>query len=166
MDSIALAVTGVLHAASLSIHAIGRGYAAAAGRRAKHGTKQIDLLLSNTGIELWRLFEAWVRFVVGARTEIVVAIDWTEFDSDEQATPCLYLFTRHVVEVVARDRLRLRDVHHEVDRLRFEAGLPLPMTVPVTSDARALASVRTHALSTYDRLKSPKGDDDDVDAVF
>ncbi len=76
------------------------------------------------------------------------------------------LLERAVIEVVARDRLRLCDVHHEVDRLRFEAGLPPPMTVPVTSDARALASVRTHALSTYDRLKSPKGDDDDLDTVF
>jgi hypothetical protein len=35
------------------------------------------------------------------------------------------------------------------------------MSVPVTSDARALAPVRTHALSTYDRLQNPKGDDDD-----
>ena len=76
------------------------------------------------------------------------------------------LLERAVVEVVARDRLRLRDVHHEVDRLRYEAGLPPPMSVPVTSDARALAPVRTHALSSYDRLQNPKGDDDDLDTVF
>jgi transposase len=71
------------------------------------------------------------------------------------------LLDRAVAEVVARDRLSLRDVHHEVDRLRYEAGLPQPMSVPVTSDARALAPVRTHALSTYDRLQNRKGDDDD-----
>ena len=71
------------------------------------------------------------------------------------------LLERAVTEVVARDRLSLRDVHHEVDRLRYEAGLPPPMSVPVTSDARALAPVRTHALSTYDRLQNPKGDYDD-----
>jgi transposase len=71
------------------------------------------------------------------------------------------LLERAVAEVVARDRLSLRDVHHEVDRLRYEAGLPPPMSVPVTSDARGLAPVRTHALATYDRLQNPKGDDDD-----
>jgi hypothetical protein len=76
------------------------------------------------------------------------------------------LLERAVAEVVARDRLHLRDVHHEVDRLRFEAGLPPPLSVPVTSDARAQVPVRTHALSTYDRLQSAKEDDDDLDTLF
>ena len=71
------------------------------------------------------------------------------------------LLERAVAEVVLRDRLHLRDVHHEVDRLRFEAGLPAPLSVVVTSDVRARTSVRTHALSTYDRLQNTKGDGDD-----
>ncbi len=71
------------------------------------------------------------------------------------------LLERAVAEVVLRDRLHLRDVHHEVDRLRFEAGLPMPLSVAVTSDVRARTSVRTHALSTYDRLQNTKGDGDD-----
>jgi hypothetical protein len=71
--------------------------------------------------------------------------------------------------VVARDRLKLRDVHHEIDRLRFEAGLPPPLSVQITTDVRANTPVRTHALSTYDRLSAPdstKGDDDDLASVF
>jgi transposase len=76
------------------------------------------------------------------------------------------LLERAVAAVVARDRLHLRDVHHEVDRLRFEAGLPPPMSVPVTSDIRARTAVRTHALSTYDRLQKPKGGSDDDDDIF
>ena len=95
VDSIALAVLGVVHAVSLSIHAIGRGLSAVRGTDAKHGTKQIDRLLSNSGVQMSRLFEAWVRFVVGDRKEIVVALDWTEFDGDKQATICLYMITRH-----------------------------------------------------------------------
>jgi hypothetical protein len=95
VDSLGDAVSGVLHAASLAIHAIGRGLAAAKGIHPKHATKQIDRLLSNEGIALWRLFELWVRFVVGERKEIVVALDWTEFDPDKHATICLYLVTRH-----------------------------------------------------------------------
>jgi transposase len=73
------------------------------------------------------------------------------------------LLERAVAEVLARDRLRLRDVHHEIDRLRYEAGLPAPLSVPVTTDVRASAAVRTHALSTYDRLRNAKGGDDDDD---
>jgi hypothetical protein len=95
VKSLALATVGVLHSASLAIHMIGRGLAAARGTSAKHGTKQVDRLLSNGGIELWRLFEPWVRFVVGVRKEIIVALDWTEFDADKQATICLYMITRH-----------------------------------------------------------------------
>ncbi len=71
------------------------------------------------------------------------------------------LLERAVAEVVLRDRLHLRDVHHEIDRLRFEAGLPAPLSVAVTSDERARTPVRTHALSTYDRLQNTQGDDDD-----
>src|SRR5436190_20762725 len=65
VDSLGDAVSGVLHAASLAIHAIGRGLAAAKGIHPKHATKQIDRLLSNDGISLWRLFELWARFIVG-----------------------------------------------------------------------------------------------------
>jgi hypothetical protein len=75
------------------------------------------------------------------------------------------LLERAIAEVLVRDRLRLRDVHHEIDRLRYEAGLPAPLSVPVTTDARASAAVRTHALSTYDRLQRAKGEDDD-DGIF
>ena len=79
------------------------------------------------------------------------------------------MMERAVAEVVARDRLKLRDVHHEIDRLRFEAGLPPPLSVQITTDVRANTPVRTHALSTYDRLRAPdstKGDDDDLASVF
>lgn len=62
------------------------------------------------------------------------------------------LLERALAEVVARDHLTLRALHHEVDRLRYEAGLAPPLTVPVTADLRARTQVRPHALSTYDRL--------------
>jgi hypothetical protein len=95
VQSIAMAAVGVIHAASLAIHAIGRGMAAAMGLDPKHATKQVDRLIGNTEVALSRLFQPWVRFVVGARKEIVVALDWTDFDGDSQTTICLYLITRH-----------------------------------------------------------------------
>lgn len=93
--SLANGVVGVLKAAVLSIHAIGRGYAQATNHSEKHGVKQTDRMLSNGGIDVWGLFRPWVQFVVGVRTEIVVALDWTEFDADDHATLAAYLITSH-----------------------------------------------------------------------
>ena len=93
--SLANSVTGVLRAASLSIHAIGRGYAQATAGSRKHGVKQVDRLLSNDGLDVWRLFAPWVQFVVGDRAEMVVALDWTEFDGDGHATLSAQQLTGH-----------------------------------------------------------------------
>jgi hypothetical protein len=43
--SVTNAVVGVVHAVSLSIHAIGTGLAAARGLQTKHAIKQVDRLL-------------------------------------------------------------------------------------------------------------------------
>jgi hypothetical protein len=93
--SLADGVTGVLNATSLAVHAIGEGLAAARGLEPKHAIKQFDRLLSNTGIDAATLSREWVRFVVAKRPEIVVAIDWTDFDDDDQTTIVLNLITRH-----------------------------------------------------------------------
>jgi hypothetical protein len=93
--SFAHGVVGVLHAAALGVHAIGRGLADAMGSDPKHAVKQVDRLLSNAGITVWLWFAQWVQFVVAERQELVVALDWTEFDKDDQATIALYLVTSH-----------------------------------------------------------------------
>ena len=61
--SLANGVVGVLHAAALGIHAIGRGLADALDLDSKHAVKQVDRLLSNTGIKIWDWFAQWVTFV-------------------------------------------------------------------------------------------------------
>jgi len=86
VESLANGVAGVLNAAMLTIHAIGQAYAAMAHIEARSGVKQIDRLLSNVGVKLDVLFPSWIRFVVGARTELIVALDWTEFDADDHVT--------------------------------------------------------------------------------
>jgi len=141
VDSFADGVSGVLHAASLAIHAIGRGLAAAKGIQAKHATKQIDRLLSNTGIPLGRLFELWVQFVVGPRKELVVALDWTEFDADKQATICLYLVTSHgratplVWKSVEKATLEGKRNSHEDDVIdRLSVALPKDVELTLLAD--------------------------------
>jgi len=93
--SLASATLGVIASASLAVHAIGRGLAQVRGTLTKHGVKQVDRLLSNKGIDVWSLFANWVPFMVGARKSIVVAMDWTDFDADGQATIMLSLLTNH-----------------------------------------------------------------------
>jgi hypothetical protein len=88
-------VVGVLHTATLAIHAIGAAYAVVAQGQAKHGIKQIDRWLSNPAFDVARLWSSWVAFVVGVRKEIVIALDWTDFDKDDHTTLCAYLVTRH-----------------------------------------------------------------------
>ena len=93
--SLVNSVTGTVDAAVLSIHAIGRGYARVTNNDEKHGVKQTDRMLGNKGIEVWDLFRPWAQFVVGERKEIVLALDWTEFDADDHATLAGYLITSH-----------------------------------------------------------------------
>lgn len=93
--SLANGVAGVLNSASMAIHAIGRAYAAVAHITPKSATKQIDRMLSNQALPLDALQSRWAAFVVSAREEIVVALDWTDFDDDDHTTLCAYVVTRH-----------------------------------------------------------------------
>jgi hypothetical protein len=93
--SLANATLGVIRTASLAINAIGQGLALARGLITKHAIKQVDRLLSNDGIDIDAVLPRWVRYVVGPRTDIKVAMDWTDFDADKQTTIMLSLMTRH-----------------------------------------------------------------------
>ena len=84
--SLANGTLGVLTGASLAVSLIGHALAQARGLSDRHAIKQVDRLLSNAGIVVWDLFAPWVREVVGQRKSIVVAMDWTDFDADNQAT--------------------------------------------------------------------------------
>jgi hypothetical protein len=95
LRSVSLGTLGVLHAVSLCIHVIGRASAWARDKDPKHAVKQIDRLLSNENVTVWAFARAWVRFVVGQRPEVHVALDWTEFDKDGHSTIAAYLITRH-----------------------------------------------------------------------
>lgn len=93
--SLANGTLGVLTSASLAVHAIGQGLAHAQGTLSKHGVKQVDRLLSNRGIEVDAYFSNWVPYVIGARKEVVVALDWTSFACDGHETIVLSMLTRH-----------------------------------------------------------------------
>jgi Transposase DDE domain len=95
VNSLCDATLGVLHSGSLAICAIGQGLAAARSLKPKHAVKQIDRLLSNTAIDVDDILFRWVPFVIGERSSIMVAMDWTDFDADNQATIMLALMSDH-----------------------------------------------------------------------
>jgi hypothetical protein len=95
VSSLCDATLGVLHSGSLAICAIGQGLAAARSLKPKHAVKQIDRLLSNTAINVDDILFRWVPFIIGERSSIMVAMDWTDFDADYQATIMLALMSDH-----------------------------------------------------------------------
>ena len=93
--SLAGATLGAIESASLAVALIGQGLALARGLTTKYAIKQVDRMLSNMAIDVDALLRHWVRFVVGKRPSITVAMDWTEFEADGQATLMLSMLTRH-----------------------------------------------------------------------
>lgn len=93
--SLANATLGTLRASSLAVSAIGHGLALAHGGLSRHAIKQVDRLLSNEGIDVDALMPHWVSHCLGARTEITVAMDWTDFDADDQSTLMISMLTEH-----------------------------------------------------------------------
>jgi Transposase DDE domain len=93
--SLAGATLGVMRAASLAVAMIGHALAQARGLVTKHAVKQVDRLLSNDGVDVWDSFARWVPHQLGERRDALVAMDWTDFDHDDQATLVLSLVTGH-----------------------------------------------------------------------
>ena len=95
VDALAGATLGVMAGASLAVAMIGQALAQARGLVTKHAVKQVDRLMSNRGIDVWDSFARWVPQQVGASLDILVAMDWTDFDHDGQSTLALSLVTSH-----------------------------------------------------------------------
>ncbi len=139
--SLANATLGVLKTASLAVHTIGQGLALARGLLSKHAIKQVDRLLSNQGIDIDAALRRWVPYVVGPRTSINVAMDWTEFDADGQATLMLSLLTRHgratplvwltVNKATLKDR---RNAYEYQALVRLADALPADIKVCIVAD--------------------------------
>src|SRR5271157_4899374 len=119
--SLANGTVGVLREASLAVSVIGHALAQARGLMDRYAIKQVDRLLSNAGVVVWDLFAPWAREVVGQRKAIVVAMDWTDFDADNQATLALSLITRHGRATpllwLTIDKDELKDQRNDVEDL-------------------------------------------------
>ena len=141
VDSLCNATVGVLHSASLAVCAIGQGLAVARSLKLKHAVKQVDRLLSNPAIEVDDILVRWVPYIIGARTAIVVALDWTDFDADNQATIMVALISDHgrstplVWLTVDKDTLKdHRSLYEHRVLVRLAELLPAWVKVCVVAD--------------------------------
>ena len=141
VDSLADATVGALQGARLAVGALGRALAVAKELDAKHAIKQVDRFFSNTGVDVWKLAARWVPFVIGQRPEIVVALDWTDFDQDNQSTIALYLVTKHGratpllwKSVVKSEMKDWRNEHEDALLERFREVVPATTKVTVLAD--------------------------------
>lgn len=141
IQSISGAALGVLSSSSLIIHRIGQGLARENNLIAKHAIKQVDRLLSNRKLKLWDCFEQWVPFIIGARKEVIVAMDWTEFEPDNHSTIALNLVTSHgratplIWKTVDRSTLKNhRNAYEDECLLKLHSLLEQDIKVTILAD--------------------------------
>ncbi len=145
-------VAGVLRVATLSVHAIGEGYAEVAQTKPRFGVKQVDRFLSNTAIDVGHLTRSWAAFVLGARTQIVVALDWTEFEKDDHSTLAAYVVTTHgratplTWKTVRKSTLAGKRNDYEYELIeRLHDALPVDIEVTLLAD-RGFGDQKLYAL--------------------
>lgn len=141
VHSLANATLGVMTGAALGVQAIGAALAQARGLSPKHAVKQVDRLLSNQGIDVWSGFSQWVPYIVGARTAVVLAMDWTDFARDQHATIMISMVTRHgratplVWRTVDKSTLKdTRNFHEDAVLQRLRETLPEDTQVTLLAD--------------------------------
>ena len=159
VDSLANATLGVMTGASLGVALIGKSLAQARGLLPKHAVKQVDRLLSNRRLEAWDVFATWVPEMVGARLDVVVAMDWTDYDADGQATLALKLVTRHgratplVWLSVHKDDLKdARNDYEDAGLRRLAEVLPDGVTATILAD-RGFADTKLFEFLTRTGLR-------------
>ncbi len=158
--SILLVVFGVVCADRLGVAAIGTAAAKARGTSPKHGIKQVDRFMSNEKLRLADLRPMLVRFVVGGRASVIVTMDWTDFDRDDQTTLCISLVLRGkralplVWTTVRKSQLKGRRALHERTALQ-----ELRRALPPECRAIVLADRGFGDVETYDHLLGIAGFD-------
>jgi hypothetical protein len=87
-------VLGVIFSNMLGIAAVGTAMARRLGKSPKHGIKQLDRFLSSLKVGSEIYLAKYVQVLLGQQTEILVALDWTEFDGDDHSMLCACLIWR------------------------------------------------------------------------
>jgi hypothetical protein len=139
--SLAYTAMGLLESNSLFLHEMGAGMAQKRGTNKKHGIKQIDRMLSNPGFDIWALSASWVPYVIGSKTELMVALDWTSFAGDDQHMLSLNILTSKgcstplLWRTVDKSKLKHNRGRYEDQMLsRLKEVLPEGVSVTIVAD--------------------------------
>ena len=139
--SLANATLGVMVSASLAVAVIGQSLAQARGLLSKHAIKQVDRLLSNQAIDPWDIAARWVPEVIGSSPDIMVVMDWTDFDDDGQTTLALNKVTPHGratpllwLTVMKDDLKNKRNAYEDACLKRLSEVLPPGVKVTILAD--------------------------------
>jgi hypothetical protein len=142
---------GTLEAGRLSLTAIGRALGEIAGSDARHHIKQVDRFIGNGKLDDAELQRRWSRTVLEGLDRVVVAIDWTDFDDDNQSVVAIHAIgekgraTPLVWETV--DKRRLKANRNRLETLvidRLHESLPEQTEIIVLAD-RGFGDVERYA---------------------
>jgi hypothetical protein len=154
LKSLANYTVGAMQAGCASIHAIGAAYAAVAEIAPKHAVKQTDRYLSNKGIDIEKLLPQWAAFVLADRKEVIIALDWTEYDDDDHATLAAYVVTTHgratplSWKTVKKSTLEGKRTGYELEMIdRLHAAIPTDVRIELLADRGFGSQI------LYDRLE-------------
>lgn len=141
IESIANAALGIVASGSLIVSRIGRGMAEIFNLTDKHAVKQVDRLLSNDKLQLSEIAPHWIAYLLGDRKEIMVTMDWTDFDHDKQSTLMLNLVTSHgratplLWKTVNKDQLKNnRNNFEDAILLQLRECIPEKVKVTIMAD--------------------------------
>ncbi len=154
IESMSNATLGIMNSAKLGIRSIGNGLAQGKSLNPKHAIKQVDRLLSNKKFDVISYFDYWVPYHISNREKIIVAMDWTEFDSDNQSCLAIHLVTNHgratplLWKTVTKSKLKGNQVDIEKALLkRLRETVPESIDILVTAD-RGFGSVDRYKFIT------------------
>ena len=140
-NSVVHGVAGIVGAESLTLHRIGYGMSGFYGTDPKHCTKQVDRFLSKSKIDLVEAQRALCRYLIGEQSDIIVALDWTEFDADDHSTLAIYLLTGHgralplVWQTVTKSEIAGGRTDAEIELVRrFSSFIPDSVRITMLGD--------------------------------
>ena len=141
VGSLADAAYGAMQAVSLAIAAIGHALAMARNLCDKHAIKQIDRLIGNDKIDVQSLFPAWIAKAVGNAKSVLIVMDWTDYDADDQATLSFNLVTGHGratplmwFSVLEAELTGQRNAIEDMCLTRLKAALPEGVDATILAD--------------------------------
>ena len=140
-ESLGYGAYAAMVASRLTSADMGRSLAAARGTAPKHSIKHIDRIAGNGKIDMDASFGAYVRHIVGCRKSLLLSLDWTEYDSDNQSRISVNIITKHgratplIWITVSKDNLKNKRYKHECDVLtKLRELLPEDISVIVIAD--------------------------------